>query len=164
MWAELIHRFTKNIVLFPPAESAEIDWLEEHLETNLPDSLRSFLLETNGLGLRPAFVEWEVPDDFIAFIFSSDEMMDVNTNVRATLSQKGAPSPQAGAASFLFFASEPNGDYIGLPVEDGRVLDVNVTRVSHENWAVRDELPDSFEQFLVRYLMAIQQEEERIVI
>lgn len=156
MWMELTESFTSSCIFYDPATPEEIAEAEATLGIPLPKSLKDFLLETNGLDLRPSFVDWDDDDSVLGFISPLDELVETNLELHST-------DEDTALETLLFFASGANGDYYAFPQTEGKVTDAPVIRVSHENFSERDEiLVDSFQAFLRLYLEAMSEEEHRV--
>jgi hypothetical protein len=152
MWIELAQKYTPNCIFSPPAPEALFARLEEALGVALPGSLRGLLSETNGLNIRPSFVEWVEPDDCTRFIYSAEQIVETNLWLRSIeLKEEVAP-----LHSMLFFADEPNGDFLGFPVAAGRVDDSAVVSMSHENFAERRVVAGSLQELLTVFLSHVQ--------
>lgn len=117
MWQEFIQQLDPDATTFPPAREADVYFTERGLHQTFPPSLRSLLLETNGIQLS---------NDLWA-IWRLDRIEKINQDLR-----HHKDPPHMPVDHLLFFAEAINGDYLAFPIVNQRTRE-SVFRWEREN-------------------------------
>lgn len=132
MWKELIHGCDEKTAVHynEPATEDQLRALEENFQIQLPEDLRSYLLESNG-------------DDTL--IMSAQRIVDVNSQLKEECADTHMP------LDCLFFVAENGcGGYYAYPVIRGEIKKDRI----YFWWQETDDrtmVADSLKDFLVKY-------------
>ena len=152
MWRELALSFTSNCRFYPSCSEDLLLDAELEFGVHFPSILRDFLIEADGLDLRPSFVEWDEADVGFRFLYPIREIVSENTQIRA-LCKEMKMEP---ADSLLFFASDPTGNIFAFPVIGGIAEDRDIVLMSHDNYQNRYRVVGSFQELFRLLLESIQ--------
>ena len=136
MWREFVSGLFDDAEFNESAAQADLKRLEAAFDLTVPDELKTFLLETNG-----------VEADYAPLVWSVDEMIEQNQSFRDNeeFAQLYMPFD-----CLFFFGGEGNGDQFGYRVLAGQIRDTSwVFKWDHESdnreWFARD-LKDFFQR------------------
>jgi hypothetical protein len=133
--------------------------LEREVNAELPVALRGLLEETNGVTLCPAFPEFEEEPYKMSLIWSVEEIRRENLDFREFDATVNADGRFEALAPLLFFANEPDGDFLAFRLVDGRVADPSVLRMSHEDCGSREVVAPSLREYLTQLLSFVASRE-----
>ena len=119
MWLELIQRIMPECESAPRASVAQLTSVEQKLGVELPDDLRSLLLETNGVQGQHG----------IDLIWSLERIETDNLAFRAN---PDFPELYMPFDPLLFFADAGNGDQFAFPILAGQIRRPDVFVWNHE--------------------------------
>jgi hypothetical protein len=138
MWRELVSQLFDDAKFSPPAAPADIQAVEPALELSLPDDLKGFLLESNGLAAH-----YGSP-----LVWSTREMVEQNRLFRSNADFAELYMP---FDCLLFFGADVNGDQFAYRVLAGRIRETSwIFKWDHESdnreWFAAD-LKDFFRRY-----------------
>jgi hypothetical protein len=135
VWREQLIALVPEVRFLDPAESKQLNEVEQTLSVALPGELASLLSETNG-----------VTDQYGAdLIWSTDRMISDNQRFRASFAEQYMPFD-----ALLFFADAGNGDQFAFPITSKGARD-DVFVWDHENDS-RRWYAGSLEQYVAWWL------------
>jgi hypothetical protein len=130
--------FAARITFGSPVDSARFDDVKVMLDVEIPEDLRDFLSEADG-----------VLDEYAApLVWDLETMIDENLEFRKNADFKNLYMP---FDAMLFFGAGGNGDLFFFPIQNKKVRNRGVFRWDHETDS-RSKIAPSLNQFLVRAL------------
>jgi hypothetical protein len=138
MWRELVSGLFEDVTFSDPTTAADIRRLEEAFGLTLPDELKTFLLESNGVSADYAPLVWPV-----------DEMIEQNRSFREN---EGFAELYMPFDCLFFFGGDGGGDQFAYRVLAGQIRDTSdIYRWEHEcddrGWFASN-LKDFFERWV----------------
>ena len=121
MWIKTISEFSKNCRFFAPASLSELENCERQLGTNLHDSLRGLLLETNGI--------YETESE-LRILFTVDEIIEQNQFFRTNPVQRDLNMP---FDNLVFFADSGSGDLFAMAITGTQISRKDIFVWNHED-------------------------------
>lgn len=119
-WMSLIAIAVADAQFQPPAQAGAFAEVEAGLGFSLPDELKGFLLETNGL----------IADFGADVVWSLSEILRRNVEMRGAEGFKRLYMP---FDNLLFFGDDGDGDLFAFPVQaDGCINQPDIFRWDHE--------------------------------
>ncbi|MEM9675706.1 MAG: SMI1/KNR4 family protein [Bacteroidota bacterium] len=120
MWIELIEEYCNSCKFAAPANSTDIEVVEEALGTLLHSDLKTALLESNGVldeyGLEPL---WE-----------TKKIKSKNIEFRKKVEYQDLYMP---FDNLLFFADAGNGDHFAYPIQNEKINRSDIFIWNHED-------------------------------
>jgi hypothetical protein len=134
-WKELTERYARDATFGRPASESQLAAVEQALGIRLPDSLREFLLEADGVSA----------DYGSGVIWSAADILNRNLEFRA---EPGFRSLYMSFDQLLFFGDDGCGDQVAFAIQaDGQIHRDDVFRWEHESDA-RSWFAGRLEQYL----------------
>jgi hypothetical protein len=141
MWREMVSQLMEDAKLSSPAAQANIQEVEALLGLSLPDDLKAFLLESNGLRAH-----YGSP-----LVWSIGEILQQNRLFRDNPDFAELYMP---FDSLFFFGADGNGDQFAYRVLAGRIRDTSwIFKWDHES-DNREWFAAGLEDFFRRYTRA----------
>jgi hypothetical protein len=146
-WKKLTKGYARDAKFGRPASEAQLAAVEQSLSIRLPDSLRDFLLEADGL----------TADYGSGVIWSAADIQKRNQEFRTLASFRDLYMP---FDHLLFFGDHSGGDQFAFAIHaDGQVHKHDVFRWDHETDS-RSWFAGHLEQFLEKRLKKEEEEDE----
>ncbi|MGE7432182.1 SMI1/KNR4 family protein [Bacillus thuringiensis] len=120
-WTNFIKNISTDCKFNPPATEAAITKIENMFQVKLPDELKYFLCETNGV----EYSEFNLP-----LVWNTDRIQKENYDMR---SEKFLKEMYMPFDSLLFIADAGNGDLFGYRVLNGWIDNYDIYTWNHEN-------------------------------
>lgn len=139
MWRELVSEHCEAAKFSEPASESDIKRLEETFSVRLPEELKSFLLECNGVEADCAPLVWSVA-----------EMIEQNRSFRE---HEGFAELYMPFDCLFFFGGDGGGDQFAYRILAGQIRDTSwIFRWDHES-DNREWFASSLEQFFENAVM-----------
>lgn len=120
-WKDFIKSITTDCNFNPPATETEIAKIEDMFQVRLPDELKDFLRETNGV----EYSEYDLP-----LVWDTDQIQQENYDMRSGKTFKEMYMP---FDPLLFIADAGNGDLFGYRVLNGVIDNCDIYTWNHED-------------------------------
>ena len=120
MWIELIRSHCKPCEFSAPADTNDIKIIEVKLNISLHTSLKSVLLESNGI----------VGEYGLGLLWTSNRIKSENLNFRT---HEGFKELYMPFDNLLFFADAENGDQFAYPTQNSQINNNNIFVWNHED-------------------------------
>lgn len=118
-WKELIQSLVEDAEFFPPTTLEQLHQAEEAVRAELPDELKSLLMETDGaFGM------------YLGLIWPTQQIAEDNLALRVDYKPI---YPNEGLDTLLCFAEAGNGDLFAYKITDGRVVTTDIYAWNHED-------------------------------
>ncbi|EEL19394.1 SMI1/KNR4 family protein [Bacillus toyonensis] len=120
-WTNFIKSISTDCKFNTPATEATITKIEDMFQVKLPDELKYFLCETNGV---------EYSEFNLTLVWNTDRIQKENYDMR---SEKFFKEMYMPFDSLLFIADAGNGDLFGYRVLNGLIDNYDIYIWNHEN-------------------------------
>ncbi|MGR9594523.1 SMI1/KNR4 family protein [Bacillus thuringiensis] len=120
-WVNFIKSISTDCKFNPPATKAAITKIEDIFQVKLPDELKEFLCETNGV----EYSEFNLP-----LVWNTERIQKENYDMRSEKIFKEMYMP---FDSLLFIADAGNGNLFGYRVLNGLIDNYDIYTWNHEN-------------------------------
>ncbi|WP_409340475.1 SMI1/KNR4 family protein [Paenibacillus sp. MBLB4367] len=120
MWMDLIKELTNDIKFHVPVTESQLLEVESLLQVDLPDSLKEFLLESNGV----------IGEYGCDIIWTLERIKKDNQEFRKNNDFKELYMP---FDHLLFFSDAGNGDQFAFPILNGKIVKEDIYVWNHED-------------------------------